>query len=98
MQTLENAARGGWVDAIMVAVDPLLVRENKALNEALDAAHGADIGLVSMKEMRAVKEAPEGRPAVQAGGSFAAPGGVARGLERRAVCVDMLEHAEHQDH
>ncbi|MBN2560598.1 MAG: aldo/keto reductase [Phycisphaerae bacterium] len=50
---LNNAAAGGWVDAIMLSYDPQLVRENKRFDKALDKCHKAGIGLVSMKEMRA---------------------------------------------
>jgi predicted aldo/keto reductase-like oxidoreductase len=49
---LNNAVKGGWADAIMVANDPKLVRDNTDFNKALDACHEAGIGLISMKEMR----------------------------------------------
>ncbi|MGD2110063.1 MAG: aldo/keto reductase [Phycisphaerae bacterium] len=49
---LNRAAVGGWVDAIMVATDPKLARDNAEFNQALDACHDAGIGLISMKEMR----------------------------------------------
>jgi predicted aldo/keto reductase-like oxidoreductase len=48
---LNNAAKGGWVDAIMVAVNPKLLRENAEMNRAVDACYKAGIGLISMKEM-----------------------------------------------
>ena len=51
-EVLNNAARGGWVDAIMVAVDLSLIRDNAKFNKALDACHKAGIGLICMKEMR----------------------------------------------
>jgi predicted aldo/keto reductase-like oxidoreductase len=51
-ELLNHAAEGGWVDAIMVAVDPLLIRDNAAFNKALDACHAAGVGLIAMKEMR----------------------------------------------
>lgn len=51
-ELLNNAAKGGWVDAIMVATDPTLIREDNAFNKALDACHKAGIGLISMKENR----------------------------------------------
>lgn len=51
-ELLSKAAKGGWVDAIMVATSPTLVRENKEFNKALDACHKAGIGLISMKECR----------------------------------------------
>ncbi len=49
---LNAAAKGGWVDAIMVGADPVVIRENADFNKALDACHSAGIGLVSMKECR----------------------------------------------
>ena len=62
IELLNSAAAGGWVDAIMVAYDPQLVRENVEFNKALDACHKAGIGLVCMKEMRAVADAPKFLP------------------------------------
>ena len=56
---LNAAAAGGWVEAIMVASDPRLVKENTEFNKALDACHKADIGLVCMKEMRALGDPPK---------------------------------------
>ena len=58
-ELLQNAVKGGWGDAIMVAADPSLIRENDAFNRALDACHKADIGLICMKEMRAVEQMPK---------------------------------------
>ena len=52
IELLNNAAKGGWVDAIMVAADPSLIRDNAEFNKALDACHKAGIGLISMKAMR----------------------------------------------
>jgi aryl-alcohol dehydrogenase-like predicted oxidoreductase len=49
---LENAAKGGWVDALMVATNPQLMREDKNFNAALDKCHKADVGLISMKECK----------------------------------------------
>ena len=43
------AAQGGFVDAIMVQYSPFLDKESP-LNKALDAAHKAGIGLISMKQ------------------------------------------------
>ena len=43
------AAEGGFVDAIMVQYSPFLDKESP-LNKALDAAHKAGIGLISMKQ------------------------------------------------
>lgn len=44
------AAQGSWVDAIMVATNPTLMRDNKNFNRAVDACHQAGVGLISMKE------------------------------------------------
>ncbi|MCP4247481.1 MAG: aldo/keto reductase [bacterium] len=52
IELLENAAKGGWVDAIMVAADPWLIRKNAAFNKAIDACHEAGVGLIAMKELR----------------------------------------------
>ena len=49
---LNNAAAGGWVDAIMVAADPHLIRTNDQFNKALDNCHEAGVGLICMKEVR----------------------------------------------
>jgi predicted aldo/keto reductase-like oxidoreductase len=49
---LEAAARGGWVDAIMVSADPLVLRDNAPFARAIDACHKAGIGLISMKQSR----------------------------------------------
>ncbi|GAG41596.1 unnamed protein product, partial [marine sediment metagenome] len=51
-EVLNNAAKGGWVDVIMVAADLSLIRDNAKFNKALDACHKAGIGLICMKEMR----------------------------------------------
>lgn len=56
---LNDAATGGWIDAIMVAYDPKLVRENADFNKGLDACHKAGVGLICMKEMRAVEAMPK---------------------------------------
>jgi len=49
---LNNAAQGGWVDAIMVSADPYLIRENAEFNKALDNCHKAGVGLICMKSLR----------------------------------------------
>ena len=49
-EILQNAARGGFVDAIMLANNPWSARED-AMNRALDACHKAGIGLISMKQV-----------------------------------------------
>jgi predicted aldo/keto reductase-like oxidoreductase len=61
-ELLNNAATGGWVDALMTAYDPMLVRDNADFNKALDACHKAGIGLITMKQMRGAKEAPKFLP------------------------------------
>jgi aryl-alcohol dehydrogenase-like predicted oxidoreductase len=47
---IEATAKAGWIDAIMIAADPVSIRDNAAFNKALDACHQAGVGLVSMKE------------------------------------------------
>lgn len=59
---LNAAAVGGWVDAATVSYDPKLVRENAAYNKAVDACHKAGVGLICMKEMRAVDDMPKMLP------------------------------------
>jgi hypothetical protein len=59
---LNNGAAGGWVDAIMVAYDPKTLRDNAEFDKALDACHKVGVGLICMKEMRAVGDAPKFLP------------------------------------
>jgi uncharacterized protein len=61
-ELLNNAAAGGWVDALMTSYDPLTVRDNADFNKALDACHKAGVGLISMKQMRGAKDAPKFLP------------------------------------
>ena len=49
-QIIQSAARGGFVDAIMVSYTPWLEKDDP-INQALDAAHAKGIGLVSMKQL-----------------------------------------------
>jgi len=49
-EILENAAKGGFVDAIMVRNNPWLAQE-APMSKALDACHKAGIGLISMKQI-----------------------------------------------
>jgi predicted aldo/keto reductase-like oxidoreductase len=49
-EILQNAAKGGFVDAIMLANNPWSAKEDD-MNRALDACHKAGIGLVSMKQV-----------------------------------------------
>jgi predicted aldo/keto reductase-like oxidoreductase len=51
-QLLKNTAEGGWMDALMVAVNPSLTRENAEFNKAVDACYKAGVGLITMKETR----------------------------------------------
>jgi uncharacterized protein len=49
-EILQAAARGGFVDAIMLQNNPWSAQED-AMNRALDACHKAGIGLISMKQV-----------------------------------------------
>jgi predicted aldo/keto reductase-like oxidoreductase len=49
-EILQNAAKGGFVDAIMLRNNPWSAKE-EAMDRALDACHKAGIGLVSMKQV-----------------------------------------------
>ena len=71
-ELLNNAAKGGWMDAIMVAANPSLVRDNADFNKALDACHKAGIGLISMKELRGRGGIKEVFPEFEARGLTAA--------------------------
>ena len=62
---LNAAAKGGWVDAIMVGADPALIRQDAEFNKALDACHKAGIGLVSMKQSRGVEDIGKVFPAFE---------------------------------
>jgi len=54
---LNAAAEGGFVDIIMLAYNPFYPKGGP-LDTAIEAAHKAGIGLVAMKTMRQVKDAP----------------------------------------
>lgn len=56
LEMLKNSVAGGWIEAILLMYDVQLVRENKEFNKALDEAHKAGIGLISMKQMRRLHE------------------------------------------
>ncbi|MDB5351629.1 MAG: putative oxidoreductase of aldo/keto reductase family [Planctomycetota bacterium] len=60
-QLIQAAAEGGIVDAIMLQYSPWLEKDSP-LNKALDAAHKAGIGLISMKQIAAhgFGDAPKG--------------------------------------
>jgi uncharacterized protein len=49
-EILQAAARGGFVDAIMLQNNPWSAKEDN-MNRALDACHKAGIGLISMKQV-----------------------------------------------
>jgi aryl-alcohol dehydrogenase-like predicted oxidoreductase len=49
-EILQEAVKGGFVDAIMLQNDPWSAKED-SMNRALDACHKAGIGLISMKQM-----------------------------------------------
>jgi uncharacterized protein len=49
-EQIQNAATGGFIDVIMLKFSPWLKKDSD-LNRALDAAHKANIGLVSMKQI-----------------------------------------------
>ncbi len=55
------AAEGGFLDAIMVAYDPFH-EKGGAFDKALDACHKAGIGLVAMKNFRALGDVPARLP------------------------------------
>ncbi len=58
---IQAAAEGGFVDVIMVQYSPWLDKESP-LNQALDAAHQAGIGLISMKQSAGQFGAGRGMP------------------------------------
>ncbi len=58
---LNAAAEGGFLDIVMLAFNPFYPKGGP-LDQALDAAHGAGIGLVAMKTMRSTKDVPKRLP------------------------------------
>lgn len=54
---LQNAAKTGWIDSILVACDAGLIRANPEFDKALDACAKAGIGLVAMKTTRGLGKA-----------------------------------------
>ena len=52
---IELAAKQGYIDAIMVAYTPWAGKDHP-INKALDAAHAAGIGLISMKQLAGTKQ------------------------------------------
>ncbi len=63
VQQLESAARGGFVDAIMLKYNPFH-QKGGAFDQALEACHQAGIGLISMKEMKPFAKAPKKNPKI----------------------------------
>ena len=52
---LHAAAEGGWVDAILIAYNPMTDRDpESAMCKALDACHAAGIGLIAMKTIQPI--------------------------------------------
>ncbi len=62
-EQIQAAAEGGFVDVIMLAFDPFL-KPDDPVNRALDAAHKANIGLVSMKQMAGHTKVAKNIPAL----------------------------------
>jgi len=58
---LNAAAQGGFLDIVMLAFNPFYPKGGP-LDKAIDAAHGAGIGLVAMKTMRSAKDVPKRLP------------------------------------
>ncbi|MGA2244966.1 MAG: aldo/keto reductase [Verrucomicrobiota bacterium] len=58
---LNAAAEGGFLDMIMLAFNPFYPKGGP-LDQALDAAHKAGIGLVAMKTMRSLGDVPKRLP------------------------------------
>lgn len=56
---VNNAAKGKWADALMVACDPVLIRSTPELNKALDACANAGVGLIAMKTGRGLGKAAD---------------------------------------
>ncbi len=64
---LRNAVKGGWVDALMVACDPGLIRAYPEFDKALDTCANAGVGLMCMKTTQGLgKGAKQPAAAVEA--------------------------------
>jgi predicted aldo/keto reductase-like oxidoreductase len=94
---LNNAVKGGWVDAALVACDPGLIRSNDAFDKALTACADAGIGLMAMKTSRGLGKAAT-RPADSIPNPFDAMGlsphhamqaGIWSDERFAAVCTEM---------
>jgi predicted aldo/keto reductase-like oxidoreductase len=57
IESLINATKGGWVDAVLLACDPHLIRSDDAFNKAIDVCAKAGIGLMAMKTTRGLGRA-----------------------------------------
>jgi len=66
-EQLQNAAKGGFIDVIMLKFSPWIGKD-EPLYKALDACHKANIGLVSMKQIggQALKITEERVPSLKA--------------------------------
>ena len=58
---LNAAAQGGFLDIIMLRYTPFF-KKGDAFDRAVDAVHGASIGLVAMKTMRNTRDIPKRLP------------------------------------
>ncbi len=58
---MKAAAEGGFIDAIMFSYNPFL-QAGDELNQAIDACHKAEIGLIAMKTMRGLRKMPARLP------------------------------------
>ncbi len=58
---LNAAAEGGFIDAIMVKYSPFIDKDPE-FDRALDACHKAGIGLISMKELKGLRNMPKKTP------------------------------------
>ena len=66
-ELLNAAAEGGFIDAIMAKYSPFLEKGSE-FDKALDACHKAGIGLISMKELKGLKNMPKKMPEFEAEG------------------------------
>lgn len=71
IECVKNAAKGGWIDAILLDCNPALIRANDELNKALDDCAKAGIGLMAMKTGRGLGDAPATQPADASPNPFA---------------------------
>ena len=96
-QILQNAAKGGFVDAIMVQNNPWIAADAK-LNRALDACHKAGIGLISMKQVAGqtdLDQIGKATPGFEGERPQALPGALACDLDRRTLRVVLRLDAQH---